>query len=53
MIIREIQARMGARVDDILRGAAAGDGLYAKLLRQGLPADIEQAIRELDGFAGT
>lgn len=46
-IIREIQARMRARAVDIRRLGAAGEGLYARLLRQGVADDMDRAAREL------
>lgn len=34
------------------RVAAAGDGLYARLLRDGVADDVDEAVRELDDFFG-
>ncbi|MER6948280.1 phosphotransferase [Nonomuraea sp. NPDC000554] len=50
-IIKEVQARMSARADDIRRGAARGDQLYAKLMQRGFAADMDRAVQELNDFA--
>lgn len=50
VIVEEMQVRMRARAATIRLGAAAGDELYTKLHRQGVDADVEQAVLELDDF---
>ncbi|MEW9549034.1 phosphotransferase [Nonomuraea sp. NPDC050783] len=49
-LIADIRRRMTERAARIRRLGPAGDPLHARLLRQGVADDLDEAVGELDGF---
>jgi hypothetical protein len=49
-LIKDVQAGMRVRAATIRRLGVDDDGLYLKLLQRGVADDLDEAVRELDGF---